>query len=66
MKATTLAKWMLSALEGSGIDTSVYRAHSSRAAASSAMLAKGYSLQQILHRADWSRAETFHKFYNKS
>ena len=66
VKAATLAKWLLSAMDGASIDTTKYRAHSSRSAASSAMLARGFSLAQILKRADWSRASTFHKFYARS
>ena len=66
VKAATLAKWLLSAMDSAGIDTSKYRAHSSRSAASSAMYTKGFSLAQILKRADWSRASTFHKFYERT
>ena len=65
VKSCTLAKWMLSAMESAGIDTASYKAHSARAASSSAMLSKGLSLGQILSRADWSRARTFYTFYNK-
>ena len=48
-----------------GIDTSVFKAHSVRGAASSAAFAAGCSLKEILKTANWSSAKTFHKFYNK-
>jgi hypothetical protein len=43
----------------------VYKAHSFRAAATSAALLKGASLSDILQLADWSTARTFKRFYNK-
>ena len=66
VKSITLAKRLLAAMESAGIDTACYKAHSDRAASSSAMLSRGLSLGQILSRADWSRAKTFYTFYNKA
>ena len=65
VKSSTLAKWLLSAMESAGIDTACYKAHSARSASSSVMLSRGLSLSQILTRADWSRAKTFYTFYYK-
>ena len=52
-RASTVAKWLLSTMQGAGIDTAKYKAHSSRSAASSDMVNKGFSLSQILQGADW-------------
>jgi len=49
-----------------GINTSVYKAHSTRAASTSKALAQGMSTQQIVKCANWDRASTFNKFYRKS
>ena len=65
VKSSTLARWLLCAMDSAGIDTACYKAHSARAASSLAMLSRGLSLGQILTRADWSRARTFYTFYYK-
>ena len=60
VQPATLAKWLLSTMQGAGIDTAKYKAHSSRSAASSDMVNKGFSLSQILQGADWSQtSKTF-------
>eukprot|EP00794_Sanderia_malayensis_P008458 gene8458-9363_t len=53
------------ALAKAGIDTSVYKAHSTRAAASSAAKANEVSIRTIMDHAGWSSENTFMKFYNK-
>ena len=66
MQPCTLAKWLLSAMQGAGIDTASFKAHSVRSAASTDLLKKGLSLCQILKRADWSQnSKTFEMFYNR-
>ncbi|GFO07303.1 tyrosine recombinase xerc [Plakobranchus ocellatus] len=60
----TLARWIKSMLNKAGIDTNVYKAHSTRAAASSAA-ARSIDIAQVLNTAGWSRKQTFAKFYNK-
>ena len=63
----TLAKWLLTAMDRSGVDTSSYRAHSVRSAGASAMLRRGMSLQQVLQRANWSStSRTFAVYYDRS
>lgn len=50
-----------------GIDTAAYKAHSVRSAASSDMLRRGFTLQQVLARAHWSpSSRTFAVFYNRA
>lgn len=53
-------------LAASGIDSSVYSAHSTRAVSTSSALAQGCPIDVILKQVGWSRAETFEKFYNKT
>ncbi|GFN84141.1 hypothetical protein PoB_001064700 [Plakobranchus ocellatus] len=60
----TLARWIKSMLNKAGIDTNVYKAHSTRAAASSAA-ARSIDIAQVLKTSGWSREQTFAKFYNK-
>ena len=50
----TIARWLKYVLSASGIDISVFQAHSFRSASTSAALSKGCSLKMILDTADWS------------
>ncbi len=50
-------------LKIAGIDVSVYKAHSTRAAATSAAQRKG--VNDILQVAGWAREATFARFYSK-
>lgn len=45
------------------MDTDTFKAHSVRGASTTTALAKGVSLQDILHTADWSAEFTFQRFY---
>ena len=58
---STVARWLKTVLHLSGIDTSVFKAHSFRGA--SAAFNKGCSVQQILKTGDWSSVRNFYKFY---
>ena len=49
----------------SGIDTTIFSAHSLRGAATSTALIQGVSVSEILSMADWSQESTFRKFYYK-
>jgi hypothetical protein len=61
----TIARWLKLTMQETGIDTSVYKAHSTRMASVSKAKAQGLSTEQIMHRANWSRAATFHRFYHR-
>lgn len=62
----TLSRWIKQILRLSGIDTSVYSAHSTRHASTSAAFRKGVPLEVIKDTASWSVGSTsFFKFYNK-
>lgn len=62
---TTIARWLRTVLELSGINTSVFKAHSFRGASVSAAFSKGCSLHNILRTADWKSDKNFYKFYNR-
>ena len=48
-----------------GIDTKVFKGHSTRSAATSKPSSLGISVKDILERANWTNESTFQKFYNK-
>jgi hypothetical protein len=58
---STLARWLKSVLELSGINSSIFKAHSFRGAAASG----AFKMKDILLTANWSNVETFYKFYHK-
>lgn len=61
----TISRWAKSVLESSGIDTAMFTAHSTRAAAASKAKQKAIPLDVILKTVGWKSANTFHKFYDK-
>ena len=61
--SSTIARWLKNVLSSLGIDTSVFTAHSTRGASTSAASMAGITTQQILITADWSTASTFRHFY---
>ena len=52
-------------LAESGIDTTTFKGHSTRAAATSAACLKGASISDVMQTAGWSRSTTFERFYHK-
>lgn len=62
---STLARWLKTVLMLAGIDDTFFKAHSYRGASTSAALASGCTLNDILNTANWASAKTFNKFYNK-
>ena len=61
----TIARWVKSILQQSGIDTDKFTCHSTRAASTSCVKAAGLNLKQIMQSAGWSNSSTFAKFYDK-
>lgn len=59
----TLARWIRSVMYDSGIDTSIFKAHSVRGAATSDAFARGVPISDILRTADWTNEHTFRKYY---
>ncbi|CAK1595681.1 unnamed protein product [Parnassius mnemosyne] len=62
----TLSRWIKSTLSKAGIDMSIFTAHSTRHAATSAANRAGLSMDLIRKTAGWSKnSETFARFYNR-
>ena len=65
LRRASIAKYLLDTLSLAGIDTSCFRAHSTRGALPSVMARKGCSPHVILEQGDWKRLGTFQRYYNK-
>ncbi len=65
VQTCTIARWLKLTMSAAGIDTSIYKAHSTRAAATAKARSQGLSVEQIVNRAQWSNASTYYKFYCK-
>ena len=63
--SSTVARWLKQVIGDSGIDTSVFKAHSVRGATTSAASNQGVTTEDILKAADWSNSSTFQRFYYK-
>lgn len=63
--AETISRWIREVLEAAGVNTKMFTAHCTRAAASSAMHDKGVAIQDIMKTAGWSNVETFARICKK-
>ena len=61
----TLARWVKEVMGNSGIDTEIFKPHSTRVASNSAAYKLGMPLQEVLKRGQWSNAGTFFTYYFK-
>lgn len=61
----TISRWIKTVLSDSGIDVSLFKAHSTRAASTSAAQANGLPIDSILEKVGWSKDSTFAKFYSR-
>ena len=59
----TLARWVKEVMGNSGIDTEIFKPHSTRVASNSAAYKLGMPLQEVLKRGQWSNAGTFFTHY---
>lgn len=66
IRSQTVSRWIKTVLSRSGVDMSVFSAHSTRHSASSAALANGVDINTTRRTAGWSdTSQTFAKFYNE-
>ncbi len=63
VKACSIARWIKSVLNSAGIDTNIFKGHSTRAASTSKARKSGLPLEDITKMADWSSPSTFMPFY---
>ena len=61
----TIARWLKTVMKSAGIDVSIYKAHSTRAASTSAADKKDVPIGHIIAAAGWSSEKTFQAWYNK-
>ena len=61
----TIARWLRTTMTEAGINTSRFKPHSVRAAATSAAGEKQVPIVDILQTAGWSRERTFRTYYQK-
>lgn len=64
--AQSISRWIKDTLRESGIDVSLFKAHSVRHAATSSAFTKGIDLNTIRRTAGWTnRSQVFARFYNR-
>lgn len=64
--SSTIARWLKTVLQLSGIDTTVFSAHSFRSASVSAAYKGSCSVSNILKTAGWKSDGNFYKFYHRT
>ena len=65
VSSQTISRWIKTLLSAAGIDTSIYKPHSTRSAATSAASRANVPIAHILNQAGWSNERTFQQFYHK-
>ena len=63
VKSCSIARWIKSFLSSAGIDTSLFKGHSTRSASTSKAKVSGVSLEDVLKMADWAGPSSFLRFY---
>ena len=61
----TIARWLKTIMTQAGIDTTIYKPHSTRTASVSKAMSMDVPVQHILKHAGWASEKTFQRFYNK-
>ncbi len=61
----TITRWLCDVLVAAGIDSTIFKAHSTRAASTSAAAKKHLPLDDIIKMGDWTSPSTFQRFYYK-
>lgn len=61
----TISRWIRQTMKDAGINTSVFKPHSTRGAATSAAKAANVPIHEIMHTAGWRSDSTFAKFYDR-
>ena len=65
VSSENISRWLKNVLENAGIDTTVYGAHITRSASTSAAKTANVPVEVIMNAAGWTNAGTFRKFHNK-
>ena len=59
----TIGRWVRMTLALAGIETNIFKTHSTQCATFSAMACAGTPIQEILRKGSWSDETTFRQFY---
>ena len=62
----TIARWTKLTMKNAGIDTNLFKAHSTRGSSASKLASMGVPLKDILKKGHWSHESTFKHFYLRS
>ena len=62
---SSVSRWIVQVLNLAGINTNMFKGHSTRSASSSKASTQGVPLVEILKRGFWSNSTIFEKTYNK-
>ena len=62
----SISRWLKLVMAEAGVNTSVFKAHSTRAASTSKAQMQGLSTAQIIERANWSKGTVKEDQYEKS
>lgn len=58
----TISRWIKQTMKAAGVDTTVFKPHSTRGAATSAAKTVNVPIQEIMNTAEWRSDSTFAKF----
>ncbi len=63
--SSTVSRWIIQMMKIAGVNTEMFKAHSTRGAATSASHKLGVSMRDIQETAGWKSDSTFSRFYHK-
>lgn len=61
----SLSRWVKQTLNMAGINTDIFKPHTTRHASTSAALKQGVPIQSIMNTAGWTQESTFARFYKR-
>ena len=61
----TISRWIKKVMFEAGIDTEIFKSHSTRAAVCSKLKNNSVPIEEIIETAGWANAKCFKKFYDK-
>lgn len=65
VSTSTISRWIKTVMREAGIDVSVFKAHSTRAASSSSARDNDMNVDGIMEIAGWSNSKIFRNYYDK-
>ena len=62
----TISRWIKTVMKAAGINTDIFKPHSTRSASTSKAQICDVPINSILKAASWKRDSVFHRFYNRN